>query len=123
MVPLPYLRRLYQPLSFIHDRRIVVLWNGIMLFNFFIRIAKHPSRADNELSKMNQDTSKGRELAVGADLSGPSPIYRPNANPTTYSGSFLHPHNQPLQLAGQISLLFFIIGSLWIREEKRNRYA
>src|SRR6266700_145009 len=44
-LPSPCLRRLYQLLSFIHYRHIVVLWNALMEINFFIRIAEHPPKA------------------------------------------------------------------------------
>ena len=58
-----------------------------------------------ELSKINQDTLKGHEATVGADLSCAPPIYRPNANPTTYPDHFVNLHKSPVFIHYPLDIL------------------
>src|SRR2546429_9383256 len=81
----------------------------LILMNFNKLLGRsHPTDksavgADYELSKMNQDTPKGHEFAVGADLSCAPPIYRPMRTPDY----FVHLHYRPTGLDSQYPDVIF----------------
>src|SRR5712691_8477967 len=67
------LRRLYQPLSFIHYRHIVVLWNAIVEIKFIIgslrtREEKYMLEVLPKIARMQASYALGKPLALPMNL-------------------------------------------------------